>query len=269
MSQAFLRFSIGFVVVALAVTALSLYLSTRQLEEQERLASTGDFEGAVQSVELAERLDPFSAEPLQTEALLLQLQGRNQEAEQVYQQAADRAPHDYSIPQQLGTLRLDVMNQPLEAAESFERALELNPRDTTSREGLASAYMSAGRLEKAKNQYEKMRRMGGLSAEQLYDLGRLQVRTGEAGQGVETLRKAKRLAESELERMSGQDRQQQMEFLRSLELSIADALVVDRRYAEARQALLGSEADQATTILSLIGSDPEGYRQTVIDSDVY
>ncbi len=269
MSQAFLRFSIGFAAAALAVIALSLYLSTRQLEEQERLSSAGDLEGAMQSVELAERLDPFSAEPLETEAYLLQLQGQNQEAEQVYQQAAGKAPHDYSIPQQLGNLRLGLMDQPLQAAESFERALELNPRDSASSEGLAAAYMSAGKLEKAKNQYEKMRRMGSLSAEQLYDLGRLQVRTGEAGQGVKTLREAKRLAEAELESMSGQDSQQQMEFIRSLDLSIADALVVDRRYAEARQALTSSDADQAATILSLINSDPEGYRRTVIDSDVY
>ena len=269
MSQVFLRFSIGFVAAVLAVVALSLYLSTRQLEEQERLASTGDLEGAMQSVELAQRLDPFSAEPLETEAYLLQLQGRNQEAEQVYQQAADRATHDYSIPQQLGNLRLGIMNQPLEAAESYERAVELNPRDSTSREGLAAAYMSAGNLEEARSQYEEMQRTGGLSIDQVYDLGRIQVRTGEAGEGVKTLREARRSAEAELDGMSGQDYQQQVEFIQSVELAIADALVVDGRYNAARQVLLGSEADQAATILSLINSDPEGYRRTVIDSDVY
>lgn len=269
MSQVFLRFSIGFVAAALAVVALSLYLSTRQLEEQERLASTGDLEGAMQSAEMAERFDPFSTEPLETEAYLLQLQGRNQEAEQVFEQAADRAPHDYSIPQQLGSLRLGIMNEPREAAESYERAIQLNPRDSTSRSGLATAYLSAGSLEDAKSQYEEMRRTGNLSADQLYDLGRIQARTGEAAEGVETLREAQRRAEAELEGMSGQDRQQQIQFIRSLELALADALVVDRRYAEARRTVAESEADQAATILSLIDSNPEGYRQTVIDSDVY
>ncbi|MDN5696608.1 MAG: tetratricopeptide repeat protein, partial [Rubrobacter sp.] len=224
MSQVLLRFSIGFVAVALAVAALSLYLSGLQLAEQERLSSTGDLEGAMQSAEMAQRLDPFSAEPLETEAYLLQLQGRNQEAERVFQQAADRAPHEYSIPQQLGGLRLGLMDEPLEAAESYERALELNPRDSISREGVATAYLSAGELEEAKRQYEESRRISGLSAEQAYDLGRIYARTGEAGEGVETLREAQGQAAQELQQMSGQESQQQIQFIQSIELALADAL---------------------------------------------
>lgn len=269
MNGAFLRFSVGFVVAALVVVAVSLYLSTRYMEEQQRLASTGDVEGALQSAEMAARLDPFSADPLLEEASLLQGEGDYEEAERTLREAAEREPADYEIPQQLGTLRQSSMNRPLEAAESYRRALELNPRTETVRAGLAEAYLSAGELEKAKVQYEKLQESGELSVTQLYDLGRIYVRTGEPGKGVETLQRTQRRAENGLQGMAGQTRQQQLGFISSVELAIADALVVERRYAEARQIVANSPAEQAPTILSLINSDPEGYRQTVMHSDVY
>ena len=268
-NQAFLRFSVAFVAVALIAVSVSLYLSTRYLEEQQRLSDTGDTEGAMQSVEMASQLDPFSAEPLLAEASLLQSEGRNVEAERVLQAAAEREPADYEVPQELGDLRLESMNQPIEASESYQRALELNPMSSDTRTGLATAYLSAGELERAKTQYERLRESGGLSVNQLYDLGRIYVRTGEPGKGVSTLRQTQNRTESGLQGLTGQLREQQLGFVLSVELALADALVVQRRYDEARQIVAGSFAEQAPTILSLINSDPEGYRQTVIDSDVY
>lgn len=269
MNGAFLRFSVGFVVAALLAVSVSLYLSTRYMEEQQRLSGTGDMEGAMRSVEMAARLDPFAAEPLAEEASLLQSEGRTEEAVRALEAAAEREPADYGIPQEIGDLKMGSLNQPLEAAESYRRALELNPMSSDTRAGLAAAYLSAGELEKAKVQYEKLRESGGLSVDQMYDLGRIYARTGEAGKGVETLRETKRQAESELRVLSGEFRQQQIGFISSVELAMADALVVERRYAEARQIVADSSAEQAPTILSLINSDPEGYRQTVMDSDVY
>lgn len=269
MNQAFLRLSVAFVVAALLAVSVSLYFSTRYLEEQQRLSDTGDTEGATQSVEMASQLDPFSSEPLVAEAYLLQAQERYEEAESAFLAAAEREPNDYAIPQQLGDLRLESMNRPLEAAESYQRAVELNPRDADSRTGLVTAHLSAGRLEEAGDGYEKLRESGGLDVNQLYDLGRIQVRTGEAGKGVRTLRLAQSRARVTLETLEGQQRQQQIGFLQSLELAIADGLVVERRYAEAARIVGGSETDQAAAVLSLINSNPEGYRQTVIDSDVY
>lgn len=268
MSQAFLRFSAGFVVAALVAASVSLYLSTRYLEEQERLANTGDLEGAMQSAEMAGRLDPFSSEPLEAEAYLWQRQDRNGEADAALVAAAEREPADYSIPQQLGASRMDT-NQPLEAAESYERSLELNPRSSITLMGLATAYLSAGELEETKTQYEKLRELEELDVSSLFDLGRIYVRTGEPEKGVEALREAGRRAEGELESLDGQLREQQIGFIQSVELAIADGLVVERRYAEARQIVASSDAEHAPTILSLIDSNPEGYRQTVKDSDVY
>lgn len=255
--------------MALVAISVSLYLSNYYLEEQQRLSNTGDTEGALQSAEMAARLDPFSAEPLVAEASVLRGEGRNEEAGRVLRAAAEREPANYEVPQALGSLRLDSMNRPVEAAESYRRALELNPKSSSIRSGLAEAYLSAGKLEKAKNQYERLRELEGLNVNQMYDLGRIYVRTGEPDKGVRTLRETERRVENGLQGLTGQLRERQLDFLRSVELAIADGLVVERRYAEARQIVAGSSAEQAPTILSLISSNPEGYRQTVMDSDVY
>ncbi|WP_047864625.1 tetratricopeptide repeat protein [Rubrobacter aplysinae] len=268
MNQAFLRLSVMFVVVVLTVISASLYLSTRYLEEQQRLAITGDTEGAMHNVEMASRLDPFSADPLQAEANMLRNEGSNREAERALQGATGREPHNHEVWQELGDLRMDYMNQPLEAAESYRRALELNPRSSDTNVELATAYLSAGKLEKAKARYEQIP-SGELDVDQLYDLGRIYVRTGEPEKGVRTLQRARSRAENGLQGMAGQQRQQQLGFLTSVELAIADALVVERRYGEAYQIVANSSSEQAQTILALISSDPEGYRQTVISSDVY
>lgn len=268
-SRAFLRFSAGFVVAALVVVSVSLYLSTRYMGEQERLSGTGDLEGAMQSAEMAGRLDPFSAGPLEAKAYLWQRQGRSGESDKALVAAAEREPGNYSIPQQLGTSRMEVLNQPSKAAESYERSLDLNPRSTTTLSGLATAYLSAGELEKAKTAYERLQGLERLDVNSLYDLGRIYVRTGEPAKGVEALREAERRSSSELKNLNGGQREQQTAFIQSVELAIADGLVVERRYVEARQIVAASDADQAATILSLIDSDPEGYRQTVRGSDVY
>lgn len=269
MNGTFLRIAVGFVVAALLALSISLYLSTRYLEEQERLSDTGDMEGATQSAEMAARLNPFSAEPLTEKASLLQSEGRDQDAERVLQAAADREPASYEIMEELGALRMDSMNKPLEAAESYKRAVELNPLSAEARSGLATAYLSAGKLKKAKVQYEKIEENSGLSVDQMYDLGRIYVRTGEPEEGVRILRKAQRQAERELQGLTGPLEQSQQEFIQSVELATADALVVERRYARASKMVAASEAAQAQTILSLINSNPEGYRRTVLNSDVY
>lgn len=269
MKQAFLRFSVAFVVVALIAVSVSLYLSTRYLEQQQRLSDTGDMEGAMRRVEMASLLDPVSAEPLLAKASLLQSDGRNVKAERALQAAAEREPADYEVPQELGDLRLESMNQPIEASESYQRALELDPMSSDTRTGLATAYLSAGELEEAKTQYERLRETEEPSVSRLYDLGRIYVRTGEPGKGVSTLRQTQNRAESGLQGLTGQLREQQLGFVLSVELALADGLVVQRRYDEARQILAGNSSDRVPIILSLINSDPEGYRQTVIDSDVY
>lgn len=268
MNEKLLRLSGGIFVFALLAISVSLYVSTLYLDEQQRLVGSGDIEGAVQSVEMAARLDPFAAEPLLSKAYMLRDQGRNQEAELVMQAAADREPESYEVSQEIGDLRLDSMNAPLKAAESYERALELDPKSEATLAGLAEAQLAAGKLDEAKTWYERLRDSGEITVDQRYDLGRIYVRTGEPEKGLQTLRKTQRQAENGLQGLPDGLRQTQLDFLSSVELAIADALVVQRRYAQARQVLSNSSASQAPTIISSIASDPESYRQTVIDSDV-
>lgn len=267
-NEKLLRISGAVFVFALFAIAVSLYLSMLYLDESRRLVASGDAEGAMQSVEMASRLDPFSAQPLLSKGYMLRDQDRNREAELAMQAAAEREPGNYEVPQEIGDLRLQSMDAPSEAADSYRRALELNPKSESLVAGLAQARLAAGELDEAKSSYERLRDSENITVDQLYDMGRIQVRTGEPQEGLETLRRAQRRAQSGMEGLNGQQRQQQLGFLQSVELAIADALVVQGRYAQARQVLANSSAEQAPTIISLIASDPEGYRQTVINSDV-
>jgi hypothetical protein len=54
-----------------------------------------------------------------------------------------------------------------------------------------------------------------------------------------------------------------------MDLAIADALVVLGRYDEAREVIEASSSAQAPALLQLLDSDPEGYRQTVVNSEIY
>lgn len=268
MNGVLLRFSVAFVAVVLIAASVSLYLSTHYLDQQQRLSVAGDTEGAMHDAELASKLAPFSAEALQAKAGMLRSEGRNREAERVLQAATEREPSNYEVWQELGDLRLDAMNRPLEAVESYRRAVDLNPKSSDMRTGLAKAYLSVGKLDKAKTQYEKIKAEK-LDVEQLYDLGRIYVRTGEPDKGVRTLQQVRNRTEDGLRGLTGQQLQQQLGFITSVELAITDGLVVQRRYGEAYQVVANSSSEQAPTIMSLISSDPEGYRQTVINSDVY
>lgn len=265
----FLRISAAFVVATLLILALSFCLSNYYLDEHYEAVADDDIAGAERNADRAARLDPFSTEVLVSEANVVQNEGRYQKAESLLREAAEREPADYQIREELGDLKLNAMNRPSEAAASYRRALELNPEDSSVRAGLADAYVSTGQLDKAKPHYERLRQENQLAVGQVYDFGRIQVRTGEPGKGVATLRQARNRAKSGLNQLPEGQRQSQRAFLQSVNLALADALVAQRRYAAARRIVANSPAEQAPTILSLIDSNPEGYRRTVINSDVY
>jgi hypothetical protein len=54
-----------------------------------------------------------------------------------------------------------------------------------------------------------------------------------------------------------------------MNLALADALVVRGRYAQAREVLAGSSSEQAPALLQLLDTDPEAYREQVVNSDIY
>lgn len=269
LSGAIFRVSAGFLVGALILLALSLYLSGYYLNEQQRLATAGDMKGAMEQVQVAERLDPFSPEPLQAESLLFQQQGRNQEAVESLQKAIQRDPNNYMSYMLLGFVQMNRLNDYEAAAQTFREALEINPRATLVSTALAQALLRQGELEEARRVYEGLREDGRISSQSLYNLGRIYVRTGEPEKGLRALEEVRRRAVANLESAEPAERPQAAEFVDSIDLSIADALVVQGQYAEAREIVADSSSEQAAAILTLLDNDPALYRESIKSSEIY
>jgi tetratricopeptide (TPR) repeat protein len=177
-SRIIFKVAVGFVVGALILLAGSLLLSNRYLVEQRQLAATGDVKGALEAARSAARLNPLDSVPLVAEASLLQTQGRPEEAAEVLQEAIRRDPANYNNRVLLGNLQMNQLNDPEAAVESYRGALERIPRNRGLISGLAGALITTGDLEGAKREYEKLRQLGGIDAQSLYNL-RAHRRAGE------------------------------------------------------------------------------------------
>jgi tetratricopeptide (TPR) repeat protein len=267
LSRVVFKISAGFLVGVLVLLAGSLYLSGRYLDEHRRLAAAGDMEGAVQRAKLAARLDPFSSEPLEALSFVLQLQDRDEEAADTLREAIERDPKNYEPYLLLGNLQTAQLGRFDAAAESYRDGLRLNPNADDARRILAQLLIREGDLEAAKKEYERLNDEKKISHLDLYNLGRIYMRTGEPREGLQTLRRARRMAEAE--HLEGLAKLQQRQLIESIDLAIADALVVQRRYAEAREVIARSSSEQAPALLQLISTDPEAYRESVINGGIY
>ena len=268
MSTAIFKIAVGFVLAVLILLAGSLYLSNRYLQQQQRLAASGDVEAAIDAASLSARLDPWSSAPLAAKSFLLQQQRRPEEAAEVLQEAIRRDPANYNNFIQLGNLQMNQLNDPEAAVESYRRALERIPRDRGLISGLAKALIRTGDLEGAKREYQKLLRLGRVDLQSLYNLGRIYARTGEPEKALGTLRGAREAATSALEKVSGSQKEQLETFVDSVDLAIVDALVIERRYDEARAVLEDTDAEQAPAIIELLYVDPEGYRESVLNREL-
>ena len=264
-----LRISAAFLAGVLALLSTSLYLSQRYVEKERRLFIAGDLQGALQAVGTAARLDPFDPEPLQGRSYLLQQQGRNAEAAAALREAIERDPNDYLLYQLMANLQANELNDLEAAEESYRRVLELNPHAYTARSALAEMLLRRGYLEEAAREYERLREDGEITYQGLYDLGRIYVRTGEPREGYETIRLAQRKVSADVTAKKGPLQRQRREIIESMNLALADALVVQGRYAQAREILVQSPSEQAPGLVRLLDTDPAAYREQVINSDVY
>jgi len=269
MSGVVLRISAGFLVGAVVLLAVALSLSEYYLEEERRLAAAGDVEGAIEASRTAVRLDPFDTDALEEQSVLLQQQRRDDESADVLRQAIERDPHNYLPYLRLGTLQLYALDDLDGAVENYRAALKLNPNATAASEALAQALIRRGDLGEARDVYEELREEGTISYQGLFDLGRIYVRIGKPGEGLQAIRHAQRRAEDGLDELEGPLRTQQEELIESMELAIADALVVQGRYDEAREVISQSSSEQAPALLHLLNSDPEAYRESVVLSEIY
>jgi tetratricopeptide (TPR) repeat protein len=263
------KISAGFLVGALVLLATALTLSEYYLKEERRLAAAGDVAGAIEASRMAVRLDPFDTDALEEQSVLLQQQERPEEAADALRLAIERDPHNYMPYLRLGTLQLYALDDLDAAVENYRNALRLNPKATAASEALAQALIRKGDLGAAKEEYEKLREEGTISYQGLYDLGRIYVRTGKPGEGLQAIQHAQRRAEAGLDELEGPLKAQQQELIESMELAKADALVVQGRYDEAREVISESSSEQAPALLQLLNSDPEAYRESVVLSEIY
>jgi tetratricopeptide (TPR) repeat protein len=269
LSRAVFRIAAGFLVGVLVFLATALSLSEHYINEEARLLAAGDLRGALEAVQTAARLDPFDPEPLEGRSFILQQQGRYEEAASSLRSAIERDPHNYVLYLMLGNLQSSHLDDLDAAAKSYRDALRLNPNATVASDALARVHMRRGDLGAAKKIYEGLVREKRISFQGLYDLGRIYVRTGEPGKGLEAIRHAKQKAEAGLNELKGPLKSQRRELIESMELAIADALVVQGRYAEAREVIAGSSSEQAPALLQLLDSNPEAYREAVVSSEIY
>jgi tetratricopeptide (TPR) repeat protein len=262
------KISVGFVTSALILLAVSLYLSNSYLQEQQRLAQTGHLESALDTVEWAAWLDPFSSVPLASKAYLELQQGNTELAAEAFGEAIKRDPANYRNYEALGGLQRQQLGDPDAAAETYRQALERNPHATAVVSRLGEALLSSGDFEGAKAQYEWLEERGKIPLKDLYTLGKTQIRLDEPETAIKTFEKAKQRAGTELKTSDQQQQEQRRAFLDSLDLAIADALVVQGLYPDARDYLSQSDAEQAPVILTLLDEDPEGYRRSVLDAPI-
>ena len=259
------RLSAGFLVGVLALLAALLYLSDYYTGEQQRLAAAGDVAGAMEASRKAVRLDPFDTDALQAQSFLWRQQKRHDRAVLALKEAIERDPTNYLPYLTLANLRLGMGD--LDAAvEGYRDVLQLNPNAVSARSSLAQTLAMQGKLQEAKEAYEALEGETNISYQDRYDLGRIQLRTGEPLEGVKNIRRARRMAAAELNRPRTRVGERQL--LVSMDLATADAFVVQGRYGQARRILARSPSEQAPGLLELLNLDPAAYREQVINSDI-
>jgi tetratricopeptide (TPR) repeat protein len=267
LSRAIFRLSAGFLVGVLALLAVALYLSDYFTGEQQRLAAAGDEAGAMEASRMAVRLDPFDTDALQAQSLLWRQQRNYERAALALREAIERDPNNYLPYLTLANLRL-TMGNPDAAVEGYRDVLELNPNAVVARSSLARTLARQGKLREAKAEYEGLKEEKSATYQDLYDLGRIQARSGEAPEGVKNIKRARRMAAAQFDRARGPQTERQKQLLVSMDLATADALVVAGRTGQAQRILAESPSEQAPGLLELLNSDPEAYREQVINSDV-
>ena len=267
MSRAIFRLSAGFLVGVLALLAVALYLSDYFTGEQQRLAAAGDEAGAMEASRMAVRLDPFDTDALQAQSLLWRQQRNYDRAVLALREAIARDPNNYVPYLTLANLRL-TMGKPDAAVEGYRDVLELNPNAVLARSSLARTLMRQGKLREARVEFETLKDEKSATYQDLYDLGRIQARTGEAPGGVKNIKRARRMAEAQFDKAPGAQTERQQQLLVSMDLATADALVVQGRIGQAQSILSESTSEQAPGLLELLASDPEAYREQVINSDI-
>lgn len=269
MSGVIFKISAAFLVSALILLAGALWLSGYYTAEQRRLAAAGDMAGATKASQKAVRLDPFGSTALEAQAFLFQQRGMNEDSEKSLKKAIEQDPNNYLPYLMLGNLQISRLNDLDSAENSYREVLKFNPKAEAARTGLAQALIRQGKLKDAKKEYEKLKEDKEISYQGLYDLGRIDVRTGDPKEGAKNIKEARRMASKGLDNLKEPLKSQRKDLIQSMTLALADALVVQRDYSQAATVISQSSSDQAPALLALLNADPESYRESVLNSEIY
>ncbi|HZL65128.1 MAG TPA: O-antigen ligase family protein [Thermoleophilia bacterium] len=126
-------------LVLLAVSWTFPYLALRAANAALAESASGNVVAALSDARHAARLDPLAVDPLLTEALVLQQQGKNDEALAVLGRAQRLQPANYEVYYAQGQLLLNVFGRKAAAVAALEHALALNPLDAASASELLQA----------------------------------------------------------------------------------------------------------------------------------
>jgi O-antigen ligase len=127
------------VLVIVALSFLSPYLSQSALARAIVLASGNRTAAAAVQAHRAHRFDPLAVDPLFTLALIEQQEGQASAAVATLEQAVRLQPQNYLTYYELGDMQLNVLGRRTAAAASLRHALALNPNDDNSSADLSAA----------------------------------------------------------------------------------------------------------------------------------
>ncbi len=119
-------------LVLLAVSWTFPYLALRAANAALAESANGNAAAALSDARHAARLDPLAVDPLLTEALVLQQQGKNDEALAVLGRAQRLQPANYEVYYAQGQLLLNTFGRKAAAVAALRHALALNPLDAAS-----------------------------------------------------------------------------------------------------------------------------------------
>lgn len=182
---------------------------------------------AVAAFVQAEALDPKDSEPHLLAGSLLERQGRSEQAEREYQQAAQLAPdsaadalvalsnlymHDKRFAEAEATLRklealrpndagvhlqlgrmLAISGKNEEAISEMEAGLKLDPEDVKAQRDLADLYVDSGKYDQAQPLYAALLKANPTDASLHYGLGRVFVKEKKFPEAEQELTKAVQL----------------------------------------------------------------------------
>ncbi len=126
-------------LVLLALSWTFPYLALRAANAALAESAGGNVAAALSNARHAARLDPLAVDPLLTEALVLQQQGKNDEALAVLDKAQRLQPANYEVYYAQGQLLLNVFGRKAAAIAALKHALALNPLDAPSSSELLTA----------------------------------------------------------------------------------------------------------------------------------